>query len=674
MPYSPQWIEEMSMLISYVSGKFVAESSYAEKDAVKLAGFRWNPDTKKWWTDDSGKASKLAEFADDSCRTALATVKAATVEAFAASRATDSAEDIPCPDGLAYLPYQKAGIAYALSRLSTLIGDEMGLGKTIQAIGIINADPSICSVMVICPASLRLNWRKELEKWLIRPLSIGIAGDSFPSEEIAIINYDILKKHHAAIRARSWDILIVDEAHYLKNADTIRTQQIIGFKPPKKGPKADKPPIPPITALRRVFMTGTPVCNRPWELWPLVSSLDPDGLGKSFFPFAIRYCAGHQNSYGWDFSGSSHLDELQEKLRATFMVRRLKSQVLTELPAKRRQVIELPANGAVQVIEAERRTWALQEESLGDLRVRAELAKASDDPAIFEAAVRNLRKATQVAFEAMSKCRHDTALAKVPHVVEHVRDAIDASGKIILFAHHHDVVNAILAEFPDAAVITGQTEMEDRQAAVERFQSDPACSLFIGTIGAAGVGHTLTAASHVVFAELDWVPGNVTQAEDRCHRIGQTDAVLVQHLVLEGSLDAHMANTLVDKQAVIDSALDKNHPDQVEIAKAVIVPVIDGATSKLSRKQVGVEAGALSFDQVSAIHRGLRILAGNDSDFAQQKNDIGYSRYDVSIGHSLAESTALTPRQAVLGHHLIIKYHRQLPTDLVGLIKGVKNA
>jgi SWI/SNF-related matrix-associated actin-dependent regulator 1 of chromatin subfamily A len=138
-----------------------------------------------------------------------------------------------------------------------------------------------------------------------------------------------------------------------------------------------------------------------------------------------------------------------------------------------------------------------------------------------------------------------------------VKNALLASPKIVVFAHHRDVVSEIAAGFEDAAVtLTGEDTPEARQAAVDRFQTDPACTLFVGSIRAAGLGLTLTASAHVVFAELDWVPANMTQAEDRTHRIGQRESVLVQHLVLQDSLDSRMARMLIKKQRVLDEALD----------------------------------------------------------------------------------------------------------------------
>ena len=202
----------------------------ATKDLVKAAGFRWDPTAKVWWTTDETKAAKIsrpdAVAAINAERMEAARAAQAAIEA---SRATDSDRDIPAPAGLAYLPYQRGGIAYAMERDGVLIGDEPGLGKTIQAIGAVNADPHARRVLVICPASLKLNWRNELRKWLVRPMSIGIAeSDDFPKTDVVIINYDIVARHRPVIDRIEWDCLIVDEAHYLKSPKAQRTKAVLG--------------------------------------------------------------------------------------------------------------------------------------------------------------------------------------------------------------------------------------------------------------------------------------------------------------------------------------------------------------------------------------------------------------------------------------------------------------
>lgn len=327
----------------------------------------------------------------------------------------------------------------------------------------------------------------------------------------------------------------------------------------------------PIKAKRRVFLTGTPVVNRPIELWPLIQSLDPQGLGKSFWGYASRYCAAHRTRFGLDTSGASNLDELQMRLRASVMVRRLKKDVLTELPPKVRQVIEIPADGMQHLVDAEASAYSGHKAKIDALTARAEQLRASN-PAAYAAAVQELREATSVAFEEMARARHDLAVAKIPAVIEHLDSVVEAAGKVVVMCWHHDVVDAIAARYGrDAVAVTGKVPVEERQAAVERFQTDPTCTVFIGTIKAAGVGLTLTAASTVVFAELWWVPGDISQAEDRCHRIGQRDSVLVQHLVVDGSIDATQAKVIVAKQDVIDRALDVGQK-QPEAPKQIAQP------------------------------------------------------------------------------------------------------
>ena len=317
--------------------------------------------------------------------------------------------------------------------------------------------------------------------------------------------------------------------------------------------------------------------------------------------------------------------------------------------------------------------WESHKAYIDDLENRLAEAEANE---LYELALetgqsveelrRELGRAKGVAFTEMSKARHATALAKIPHVIEHLKDCLE-NGPVVFFAHHKDVIAAINEAFPDAVKITGDVGMEDRQTAVDAFQAGKT-NLFLGNILAAGVGITLTASAHVVFGELDWVPGNMSQAEDRCHRIGQEQSVLVQHLVLEGSLDADMAKKLIKKQAVIDAALDSKHavdfgtdgPDAVSVAQvAVEVPVA----------KVVEEAAKLTATQVEAVHRGLRMLAGV-CDGAARLDGCGFNKMDANIGHSMANQASLSNRQAVLGMKLVNKYRRQLPAELLTQAKG----
>lgn len=393
----------------------------------------------------------------------------------------------------------------------------------------------------------KLNWLRELEKWLVDYCPIGVAYGNklFPTDPIVIINYDILRKFHKELHGRKWDALVVDECHYLKNPEAKRTVEVLG--------RQGNFPKPGIKAARKLFLTGTPIVNKPVDLYPSLHYLAPD-LFPSYWNYVMKYCGAFKAGYGWDFGGASNLDEFRTKLRTSVMIRRLKKDVLTELPSKVRQVIELPINKTSRVIKAEEKKvieYKRQVQELGGMDVFA-------------------------AFVEMATIRHETALAKVPQVVQHLEEIITGGQKVVCFAWHRDVIEAIWHSMGiTCAVVTGDTSLPRRQKAIDQFQNAPDTRLFIGNIRAAGIAITLTAASRVVFAELDWVPGNMTQAEDRCHRIGQKDSVHVQHLVLEGSIDAYMAKVLVRKQDVIDQALDGKGEKEITNTEAVLNEIFD---------------------------------------------------------------------------------------------------
>ena len=578
-----------------------------------------------------------------------ASERAARAQALEVSRAVDADVEIPASEGCEYRGYQRAGVAFGRQAFArgtgVLIADEMGLGKTIQAIGLINSDESIKKILVICPNTLKRNWERELRKWLTRPMRIGVQKADMPWLgsvcDIVVINYDIAHRF-AEIAATQWDMRICDEAQAIKNPKARRTKAALAAP-----------------ARFRVALTGTPIENRPVELWPIISDLDPRSWDprKGFFRFAKRFCGAEHNGYGWNFGGHSEEEELQRRLRSTIMVRRLKSQVLTELPAKSRQVIELDCNGRVSKLSDDAKA---ADEQIEALRAAVELAKASESRADYEAAVQALEDGQGAAFAAMAKMRHDIGMAKLDQVIEYVGDARE-NGKVLVFGHHLDVVHALKAAFPQAAVITGETPADARMAEVDRFQTDPACDVFVGN-NAAAEGITLTAGTHVIFAEGDWVPGKLAQKEDRAHRIGQQNAVLVTYLVAGGTLDATMIKTCVEKMDVIDSVLDKpisgiiepavNGHAEREVARPITFEAIERAAVSISP-----EACALALD-------GMRVLA-RVCDGAVERDECGFSGVDVRIGHSFAGQARLTPKQGALASRLCRKYKRQLGPDFI---------
>ena len=674
--------------------EFEGKDTYDHREELKAIGAAWDSPNKTWWAPLQANIERLRPLHPTISPEAMERFTGENSrrrETIASSRSTDAVGNFPKPDGLEFFPFQRAGIAYASARKDTLIADEMGLGKTLQAIGTINADRLARHVLIVCPATLKLNWKKEFAKWDTKNLSYNVVTPKtkvFPSTDVVIINYELMTKWQKELRTFEYDVMVVDEAHYVKNPTTKRAQEIFGRKKARTKEKRDdatgevtvetRLPLEPISAKRRLFLTGTPIVNKPVELWPLIQALDPDGLGKNFMRYAMRYCDAHHNGFGWDFNGSSNLDELQEILRSKFMVRRLKKDVLKELPPKVRQVLVLEAGPKIkELLEKEKKTYD-------------EYAKHLKDGE-FETP----------EFGEMSRVRQLVAVAKIPFIVDHVKTVLEEQDKVCVFVHHYEVADAIQAAFGASCVsIDGRTKNEDRQVATERFQTDDTVRLFVGTIRAAGVGITLTASSTVIFGELDWVPGNVSQAEDRCHRIGQMGTVFVRHLVLEGSLDERMAQIIVEKQEVIDKALD-TAPQPVAAPEFKVVDIIpppppEHIPGTIERKFVTVEElksmypdaqvppfnypveqefkteryeklqRTFTDEQEQAVLQGLRQLSSM-CDGAEAIDGHGFNKRDTIFGKSLARQSKLTNKQFAAGQKMIRLYHRQLSPQLLEL-------
>lgn len=438
-------------------------------------------------------------------------------------------------------PYQAYGVEWLKNHPAALLADDMGLGKTAQAIRYAEA-VGARNVLVVCPASLKINWQREWAMWAGRKAHISNStnGGVFKLDDVVvIINYDVVHARRAEVTSRVWDLVIFDEAHYLKNQKARRTRACFGFRSFK-----------PIDGERKLLLTGTPVLNKPVELWTLLRYLRPD-VWRDYFGYVKRYCGAFKGPWGWDVSGATNLDELQRVLRSNLMLRRRKEEVLTELPPKLRQIVEVePDSGARKLIQ---RDAGIIDRALKALGLGKEETLTEEE---FSEAVWAMMGGDGIPFEEQSTVRRETGEAKIPAAIAHLTDAVGAGHKVVAFAWHQEVIQRVAEQFPGCAVVTGDTSVPKRQSAVDRFQTQDDCNLFIGQINAAGVGLTLTASSHVVFIELPWSPALVTQAEDRCHRIGQHDSVLVQHLVLANSLDSKMAKVLLQKQRTIWDALD----------------------------------------------------------------------------------------------------------------------
>jgi SWI/SNF-related matrix-associated actin-dependent regulator 1 of chromatin subfamily A len=511
-------------------------------------GSKWYPAEKCWRMRISALDELTQSFpsasVDEKARAAYAQYEQDKIAALAASRSISAQIDVPCNDGLKFRDYQLAAIKFMSQRSATLLADEAGVGKTPEILGLINYLPEIKNVLVVCPKTLCLNWEYESQRWLTRNLSIGI-GDTknIPSTNIVIFNYDSLKKH-AQVETKSrkkpvlseelerdWDLIVGDEIHKIKG----RTQRTKVFLAVAK------------LAKRKVYATGSPIVNRPIELWNIVHDLDKKNW-DNYFSFGMEFCDGKSNGFGQDFSGASNLTRLNEKLRSTVMLRREKKDVLPELPGKQRQVISLSSDGIESLIE---RQLELSE-NRKDLLARLKSLRATN----FKSQIESLKQQADTGFAEMAKIRHDIGIAKLPQVIELLEDFVEETGKVVVWAHHKDVQDALAKHFTYSVKCTGRESETDRHKAVKQFQTDPSVNLFIGSIKAAGTGITLTASSTVVFAETDWVPGDLFQCEDRCDRYGQENKVLVIYPVVQNSLDARIAKRFVEKQEIIDEALN----------------------------------------------------------------------------------------------------------------------
>ena len=441
---------------------------------------------------------------------------------------TESSIIVPVPEGLEYFPFQRAGIEFLASGQSALLADDMGLGKTVQCAGLLNYLPEIISCLIVCPASLKGTWHHEFNRWLCPPMRSILVCDGDTTElgnaDIIIINYDMLGRFYSLLSKRVWDLIVLDEGHYLKNREAARTRHARELARHAK---------------RRVILTGTPVLNRPSELWSLLNILAPSQW-PNFYRFAHRYCAPVRTSWGWDFRGSSNREELALELRKGLMLRRRKKHVLAQLPPIVRQIVPLAVDPSILLKHLTQRV--------------AELYGFDPAHPPFEI------DPEKIPFELISEIRRETGALKVEAAVEFLLEqTADYSQKVLIFAHHLDVLEALHSNFANKSVlVTGQTPLRARQKALDAFQTEGGdIKYFIASTRAFGLGVTLTAASHVVFVEPDWTPALLDQAEARAHRIGQDSRVLVQYLVLENSLDEKILAAVQSKRAVINAIIER---------------------------------------------------------------------------------------------------------------------
>jgi hypothetical protein len=478
-----------------------------------------------------------------SARTALRELReehAAAAEAIRRSRET-SAD--PMPEvaerlGGTLQPFQWAGVRYALDARRVFIADEQGLGKTVEALAALEADDAFPAI-VVCPASLKLNWERETRKWLPhRSVAVVEGRTAVPATgDITILNYEIVAAHRdelARLRPRA---LVVDESHYCKNPKAKRTQAVRRLA----GAVADEG--------LRLALTGTPVLNHAEEL---ISQLRVIGRLEDF---------GSGARFSRQFQGPLTEERLHWHLRRRCFVRRLKSEVLPQLPAKRRVVVPVALDNESEYRLAERDVvdW-LREQPLDLSELNARIA----------ATLRAERLAQLTTLQRLA------ARGKLNAALAWIEDFLASGEPLVVFARHVDVQLAVLERFPDALHLMGRDTLAERDDAVRAFQVPDGPQLIVAATRVGAQGITLTRASNVAFLELEWTPAMHDQAEDRCHRIGQRDAVTAWYLLAAQTIDETMAELIESKRGHIAAVTDGRRLDGEGLVDGVVRELREG--------------------------------------------------------------------------------------------------
>jgi SWI/SNF-related matrix-associated actin-dependent regulator 1 of chromatin subfamily A len=393
-----------------------------------------------------------------------------------------------------------------------LLADEMGLGKTIQSIAYMLENPHKQPTLVICPASLKWNWADEIKMWAPDKTFNVIEGKNCSFENLpdfTIINYEILKKHQDSIIQAGFKSIICDEIHLIKNSAAIRT-------------KATKAICRRINPESLIFISGTPVLSKPIEIWNVINLLQPGLFTWDYF--TKRYCNAKWGAFGMSYDGCSNAIELNRILKNKIMIRRLKKDVMSQLPDKVYNHVHF------ELSNKWRKKYAL---------ARKKFVKALDDSGgvLSNDALQKMQKEMSVSFDA-----------KLNSTIEWIESFLETGKKIILFGHHTEPINIMMEKFKDVAVkIDGSVPVKDRTEIVRQFNTSDKIQILVGNMRAAGVGLNMTGASDVAFFELPWTPADLLQCEDRAHRIGQTETVMVHFLIARGTVEEDLA-LMLDKR------------------------------------------------------------------------------------------------------------------------------
>ncbi|KAL0821998.1 hypothetical protein ABMA28_005384 [Loxostege sticticalis] len=423
------------------------------------------------------------------------------------------------------MPFQEQGVRFGIARRGRcMIADDMGLGKTFQALGVASYYRHNWPLLIVTTSSMRETWQSKIHELLpsvplmnIATLTTGKDAQLVADRqtEIVIVSYKITSMHTDLLKNKKFGVVIIDESHYLKSH---KAQCTVALNSITR------------QCQRVVLLSGTPALSRPAELYTQLSLIEPKLFG-SYTEYGKRYCAGKQTNFGWDMTGQSNLVELQIILQKKFLIRRTKEQVLTKLEGKTRETVLL-----------DQTLLHFSKEEQQGLSQMAEAYKT---------------KTSTEKHAALVTYFSESARVKIPAICKYIRQVVkDNAGKFLVFAHHKNMIDAICSTLDEERVhyisIVGSTPPAARADLVDRFQHTASCRCAVLSITAANSGLTLTAANLVLFAELHWNPGILTQAESRAHRIGQQGGVCARYLLAPGTADDAIWPMLQNKLNVLN--------------------------------------------------------------------------------------------------------------------------
>lgn len=456
--------------------------------------------------------------------------------------------------------HQIAGIKFLLSRDGCLLADDMGLGKTYQSI-IAALESGAEKILIVCPTSMKISWEREINHFQCFDTAI-VDGKKWNQSKFTIINYDILKNFHVIpgvdipkddicwenqkLVTGNFDLIIMDEAHKLKNHKS------------KRG--AIMKDICTNYGDKKVWLlSGTPVANRPMDYYNLLALIGSP-IVSNWKHYVIRYCDGRQitttlkNGYKkkvWLTNGSSNLEELALKTKNVYL-RRLKTEI-GDMPEK---------NISPTYHKFTDKQWDTYNELWEEYLVERKKKKKRGEPD------RDLVE--------LGLLRKFVAMQAIPETIDLAEDIIEQENKVIIFTNFTEELMELQKHFGDKCVVHhGSMSDSEKQISVDRFQNSDKVEVFIGNIISAGVGITLTKATHVIFNSFDWVPGNNEQAEDRAYRIGQKNNVTVYYQLFEDTVSVRMWRTLKQKQNVIDTIMGEKEIDEEAVMEIMFEEILN---------------------------------------------------------------------------------------------------